>query len=63
MGSVGRPMARFGLWGSLAFALAIVGAAAFPVARWLIARGLGHAVVHRHQAGTMGDMDAHGTYH
>lgn len=35
-------------WGSLAFSLLIAGAAAFPVVRWLIARGKGHAVVHRH---------------
>jgi hypothetical protein len=34
-------------WGSLCFALAIAGAAAFPVNRWLIARGKGHAAVHR----------------
>jgi hypothetical protein len=33
-------------WGSMAVALAIAGAAAFPVNRWLIARGRGHAVVH-----------------
>jgi hypothetical protein len=33
-------------WGSLAVALAIAFAAAFPVNRWLIARGKGHAVVH-----------------
>ena len=35
-------------WGSLAFALAVAGLAAFPVNRWLIARGRGHAVVHTH---------------
>jgi hypothetical protein len=35
-------------WGSLAFALVVAGAAAFPVNRWLIARGRGHAVVHQH---------------
>jgi hypothetical protein len=35
-------------WASLAVALAIAGAAAFPVNRWLIARGRGHAVVHSH---------------
>jgi hypothetical protein len=35
-------------WGSLAFALAIAWVAAFPVNRWLIARGRGHAVVHEH---------------
>ena len=35
-------------WGSLAVALLIAGAFAFPVNRWLIARGKGHAVVHQH---------------
>ena len=35
-------------WGSLAFALAVAALAAFPVNRWLIARGRGHAVVHAH---------------
>lgn len=35
-------------WGSLAFALAVAAVAAFPVNRWLIARGMGHAVVHAH---------------
>jgi hypothetical protein len=34
-------------WGSLALALAVAGAVAFPVNRWLIARGRGHAVVHQ----------------
>ncbi len=35
-------------WGSLAFALAVAFAVAFPVNRYLIARGKGHAVVHEH---------------
>ena len=35
-------------WLSLAAALLIAGTAAFPVNRWLISRGKGHAVVHRH---------------
>jgi hypothetical protein len=35
-------------WGSLAVALLIAGASAFPVNRWLIARGYGHALVHHH---------------
>ena len=35
-------------WGSLAFSLAIAAVAAFPVNRWLISRGRGHAVVHQH---------------
>jgi hypothetical protein len=33
-------------WGSLAASLVIAGIAAFPVNRWLIARGRGHAVIH-----------------
>jgi hypothetical protein len=36
-------------WGSLAGALLIAGAAAYPANRYLIARGRGHAVVHAHQ--------------
>lgn len=35
-------------WVSLVVALLIAGAAAFPVNRWLISRGKGHAVVHEH---------------
>ena len=35
-------------WGSLAVALAAAFVAAFPVNRYLIARGRGHAVVHAH---------------
>jgi Domain of unknown function (DUF4396) len=34
-------------WGSLAFALVVAGLIAWPVNRWLIARGKGHAVVHQ----------------
>jgi Domain of unknown function (DUF4396) len=33
-------------WGSLSAALVIAGFVAFPVNRWLIARGRGHAAVH-----------------
>ncbi len=35
-------------WGSLAFALVVAFIAAFPVNRYLISRGKGHAVVHKH---------------
>ena len=35
-------------WGSLAVALLVAAAFAFPVNRWLISRGRGHAVVHSH---------------
>jgi hypothetical protein len=37
-------------YAALAFALVVAGAAAFPINRWLIGRGKGHAVVHRHHA-------------
>jgi hypothetical protein len=33
-------------WGSLSVALAIAGVIAFPVNRWLLKRGKGHAAVH-----------------
>jgi len=33
-------------WGALAVALSIAGVVAFPVNRWLIRRGKGHAAVH-----------------
>ncbi len=45
-------------WGSLAFALAVAFVAAFPVNRYLIARGKGHAVVHEHHGGH-GDHAGH----
>lgn len=35
-------------WGSLVVSLVLAGAAAFPLNRWLIARGKGHALVHAH---------------
>jgi hypothetical protein len=38
-------------WASLAFSLVVAGIAAFPVNRWLIARGRGHAVVHSYHGG------------
>jgi len=34
-------------WGALSFALVIAGAVALPLNRWLLARGKGHAAVHR----------------
>ncbi|MBB3021735.1 hypothetical protein FHR70_004841 [Microvirga lupini] len=33
-------------WGSLAASLLVAGAFAFPLNRWLISRGRGHAIVH-----------------
>jgi hypothetical protein len=47
-GAMDAPLDSFLFWGSLASALIIAGAVAFPVNRWLIARGRGHAVAHAH---------------
>jgi hypothetical protein len=49
-------------WGSLAFALVIAGAVAFPVNRWLIARGKGHAVVHQYHGGHGAGHEGHGVH-
>jgi hypothetical protein len=38
-------------WWSLGVGPLIAGVIAYPVNRWLIARGRGHAVVHAHHAG------------
>jgi hypothetical protein len=45
-GAMDAGLDRLLFWGSLAFSLAVAGVVAFPVNRWLIARGKGHAVVH-----------------
>lgn len=47
-GAMDAPLDSLLFWGSLAIALAVAAVAAFPVNRWLIARGKGHAVVHSH---------------
>lgn len=47
-GAMDAGLDSFLFWGSLAVALIIAGAAAFPVNRWLISRSRGHAVVHRY---------------
>ena len=49
-GAMEAGLTNFLFWGSLAVALLIAGAVAFPVNRWLIARGKGHAVVHQHHS-------------
>jgi hypothetical protein len=45
-GAMSAPLDSMLFWGSLVLSLAVAGFAAFPVNRWLIARGRGHAVVH-----------------
>ena len=45
-GAMEAGVATLLFWGSLSAALVVAGAIAFPVNRWLIARGKGHAAVH-----------------
>jgi len=47
-GAMSAGLGSFLFWGSMAVALGIAWVAAFPVNRWLIARGRGHAAVHQH---------------
>jgi hypothetical protein len=47
-GAMDAGLGDIGFWASLAVALLIAGAAAYPANRWLISRGKGHAVVHQH---------------
>jgi hypothetical protein len=47
-GAMDAGLDDIGFYLALAVALLIAGAAAFPANRWLIRRGKGHAVLHRH---------------
>ncbi len=50
-GAMEAGLGSFLFWGSLAFALGVAFVAAYPVNRYLIARGKGHAVVHEYHHG------------
>ena len=45
-GAMDAPLDSMHFWASMGASLAVAGVAAFPVNRWLIARGKGHAVAH-----------------
>jgi hypothetical protein len=47
-GAMEATLSNVGFWLALAAALVIAGCAAYPVNRWLLARGKGHAVVHEY---------------
>jgi Domain of unknown function (DUF4396) len=47
-GAMDAPLASMYFWASLTIALMLAGVAAFPVNRWFIARGRGHALAHGH---------------
>ena len=58
-GAMDAGLAEFRFWGSLVLSLLIAGAAAFPVVRWLVARGRGHAVLHKHHGHSKGSDSSH----
>ena len=47
-GAMEAGLASLLFWGSLTFALLVAFVVTVPVNRWLIARGMGHAVVHEY---------------
>jgi len=47
-GAMNAGLSSLLFWGSLAASLVIAGIAAFPLNRWLIGLGKGHAVAHAH---------------
>jgi hypothetical protein len=49
-GAMDQSLSDLGFYAALALSLLIAGLAAWPVNRWLIGRGKGHAVMHEHHA-------------
>jgi hypothetical protein len=47
-GAMEAPLSSLLFWSALAFSLVVAAFAAFPLNRWLISRGKGHAAVHAH---------------
>lgn len=47
-GAMDAPLTSPLFWSSLGVALIVAAAFTFPVNRWLLARGRGHAAVHQH---------------
>lgn len=58
-GAMDAGITEFRFWGSLAISLIIAGVAAFPLVRWLISRGRGHAVVHQFHGHDTGQHSHH----
>jgi Domain of unknown function (DUF4396) len=51
-GAMDAPVVSLVFWASMAVSLAVAGLLAFPLNRWLIARGKGHALAHAQHAMT-----------
>ena len=50
-------------WLSLVLSLAVAGVIAFPIVRFLISHGRGHAAVHRYHASVQQDLCTHPHHH
>ena len=59
-GAMDAPLDSFLFWGAMGISLFLAGLAAFPLNRWLIARGRGHAVVHAYHAREIPTKDSSG---
>jgi Domain of unknown function (DUF4396) len=51
-GAMEAPLDSALFWASLAVALLVAAVAVYPLNRWLILRGRGHAVIHQHHSGS-----------
>lgn len=58
-GAMDAGLGEFRFWGSLMISLVLAGAAAYPVVRWLILRGRGHAIIHHHHANSHSSESGH----
>jgi uncharacterized membrane protein len=58
-GAMDARLDEFLFWGSLAVSLLIAGLAAFPVVRWFMVRGRGHAVVHKYHTDAAVSRSSH----
>jgi hypothetical protein len=56
-GAMNAPISSVLFWVSLLGSLVIAGFAAYPLNRWLIGRGRGHALVHSHHRGAESGRD------
>ena len=50
-GAMAASLSSLLFWGTLVLSLFVAGVAAYPLNRWLILQGRGHAVVHEHHTG------------
>lgn len=62
-GAMDAGLNSFLFWGALAFSLLVAGIAAYPVNRYLISRGQGHALVHATHMGGKSLSDPHVNHH